>query len=152
MQTKKVRKDLELFDPGNKRIWMYWHQGWDSAPELVKFCMLTWIYHNDDWSVELLSQYNLNDFITLPNYCADHDVALPALSDIIRIYLLEKYGGVWADATTWCSRPLSDWVNVAVTPSGFFAYDKPAPDRPIASWFLVAPDCAARISLISHAG
>jgi Capsular polysaccharide synthesis protein len=34
-----------------------------------------------------------------------------ALSDCIRIELLRRYGGAWADVTTYCLKPLDDWLS-----------------------------------------
>lgn len=120
----------------NKDIWLYWHQGWEGAPILVTKCAETWA-QNKGWRIHFLSRDSLNAFIKLPIYVKG-DFALPALSDIIRIYLLHQYGGVWADATTFCMRPLDEWIEEATSPTGFFAYAKPAQGRPLSSWFLAA--------------
>lgn len=60
-----------------------------------------------------------------------------ALSDQIRLELLHRYGGVWADATTICAKPLDEWLPAAM-PEGFFAFARPGPDRMISTWFLAA--------------
>jgi hypothetical protein len=65
------------------------------------------------------------------------DLPFPALSDVVRVDLLRRHGGIWVDATTYCLRPLSDWIDRA-TATGFFAFNQPAPDRMIASWFFAA--------------
>ena len=38
-------------------------------------------------------------------------------SDLIRFYLLERYGGIWVDCSTFMTAPL-DWL-----PEGFFCYN-----------------------------
>jgi hypothetical protein len=60
-----------------------------------------------------------------------------AFADQIRIELLHAHGGVWADATAMCARPLDDWLPERMG-TGFFAFERPTPDRLIASWFLAA--------------
>lgn len=60
-----------------------------------------------------------------------------ALSDIVRIALLARHGGVWADATVLCLRPLDEWLPACLG-SGFFGFARPKPDRLIASWFLAS--------------
>jgi hypothetical protein len=60
-----------------------------------------------------------------------------AFADQIRIELLHAHGGVWADATAMCALPLDDWLPQRME-SGFFAFERPTPDRMIASWFLAA--------------
>lgn len=65
---------------------------------------------------------------------------VPALSDRIRIALLRQHGGVWADATAMCARPLDEWLPDRLS-TGFFAFERPGPFRMLASWFLAAaPD------------
>ena len=44
-----------------------------------------------------------------------------AESDLLRLYLLNKYGGVWVDSTNLCRRPLNDWLPSAAS-QGFFAF------------------------------
>jgi hypothetical protein len=64
-----------------------------------------------------------------------------ALSDILRINLLAQHGGVWADATCFCCRPLDDWIDDHAK-AGFFAFYGPGRDRLFDSWFLAAGrDC-----------
>jgi len=60
-----------------------------------------------------------------------------ALSDIIRILLLKKYGGVWIDSTVFCNNPLESRLPDYLT-NPFFAFSKPGPDRLIATWFIAA--------------
>lgn len=67
----------------------------------------------------------------------EKNIPLEALSDVVRVELLARFGGVWADSTTYCLRPLDDWVDGAAC-SGFFAFDKPGPDRMLSTWFLAA--------------
>jgi hypothetical protein len=55
-----------------------------------------------------------------------------------RTRLLLEGGGVRVDASLFPVRPFDDWLGEALTESGFFAFERPGPDRPISSWFLVA--------------
>ena len=68
-------------------------------------------------------------------------------SNLIRLQLLAEYGGVWADATTLCMRPLDDWIDDCVA-SGFFAFYKPARERIMANWFMAcSKECPLVIKL-----
>lgn len=125
-----------------KKLFMYWHQGWNGAPDIVKRCAATWQKHNPGWDINLLDAKTITGKVKLPPAAKTLNLPLPALSDVIRISLLKQYGGVWADATLWCVRPLDDWIDSVSANTGFFAYDKPGPNRPISSWFLAAGrDC-----------
>lgn len=64
-------------------------------------------------------------------------ISFQASSDLLRLELLHCYGGVWVDATTICTRSLDEWLPEVLT-SGFFAYNRPGPDRLLSTWFLAA--------------
>jgi hypothetical protein len=122
-----------------KQIWIYWHDGWARAPYLQQQCLNSWVRKNPGWKLHAVDAASLKNFIEPPDYAAQLQTrSLSALSDVVRIHLLAAHGGVWADATTFCMRGLDDWLDGVLRPSGFFAYDKPAPGRPVASWFLAA--------------
>ncbi len=141
--TPKTLHHVSTQEPGDnnqipKILFMYWDQGWANAPDIVKRCAATWQRHNPAWDIFFLDSASVSQKVKLPPAVKALNLPLPALSDVIRICLLKKYGGVWADATLWCARPLDDWIETVCRPSGFFAYEKPGPGRPISSWFLAA--------------
>jgi hypothetical protein len=134
------RAEKPIFDETFPRqLWMYWHQGWNNAPPLVQKCAESWLKRNPSWKVHYSTAESLHEFVTIPEfYFKRLSLPLPALSDVIRIHLLSKYGGVWADASTWSVQPLDQWLPQALMSSGFFAYALPAPDRPISTWLIAA--------------
>jgi hypothetical protein len=121
-----------------KKIWLLWLQGLDGAPEMIKNCYTSWVKQNSDWEIILLTEENLDKYCPLeiqPLLEADN-ITKQALSDIIRINLLATQGGVWADATCFCTRPLDDWLP-DYSKSGFFAFASPeGSPTAISSWFL----------------
>jgi hypothetical protein len=121
-------------------IWMLWLQGWDAAPELSQACAQTWRRCNPGWTLRLLAAEDLPSLIgddAGMRTIADKQLPPDAFSDVVRMALLLRYGGVWADATTYCLRPLDDWL-APMLGWGFFAFTNFDPDRMIASWFLAA--------------
>ena len=120
-------------------IWSLWLQGWENAPDLVHACGASWWHHNRDWNIHYVTRDSLGEFIELGSLDRILEKNLPgdALSDVIRLALLRRYGGVWVDSTAYCLRPLDEWLHQA-TPTGFFAFNRPGPDRMLSSWFLVA--------------
>ena len=122
-----------------RTIWCLWLQGWAHAPDLVKACAASWRRHNPDWSLRLLSRDTLEGYLDpLPQpAAAAGPVPVEALSDVVRIELLHRFGGIWADSTVYCLRPLDHWIDQAM-PSGFFAFNRPMPDVMLSSWFLAA--------------
>ena len=121
-----------------KQIFILWFQGFDMAPDVVKTCVKSWKYYNPDWKIVLLDANTLNQYMDIDKYITDDTgkkFTKTALSDIIRCTLLKVYGGVWVDATTFCNKPLNDWLPQYST-EGFFAFSTPGPDRLLSSWFL----------------
>jgi hypothetical protein len=119
-----------------KRIWFYWHQGLNNAPDLVQKCYRSWHVRNPRWEVTDLSFSNL--FQHLDH--ADFSILATrpqAFSDLVRINLLSRYGGVWVDASCFCIRPLDEWIHRYAC-GGFFAFRNPGPDRLLSSWFLAS--------------
>ena len=124
-----------------KTIWMLWLQGWDEAPAIVQACHASWQRKNPGWDIQALDLETLQHALpkeTLNRIFAT-DKAPEAISDQIRIELLGLHGGVWADASTLCVVPLDSWLYGHMA-SGFFAFERPIPERMIASWFLASTE------------
>lgn len=122
-----------------KVIWLLWLQGWSAAPDLIKSCAASWQLNNPDWTINFLSLEKIRQLDLGPDLSPFLDRTMPpeALSDLIRLELLAHYGGVWADSTVYCLRPLDEWLSLA-TCSGFFAFSRPGPHRMLSTWFLAA--------------
>jgi hypothetical protein len=103
----------------------------------VTKCLLSWKIRNPTWDIIELDDDNLNEYINIEEIVniKNKKITKTAYSDIIRILLLDKFGGCWCDATTFCNQPLDDWLYENIQ-SGFFAFDKPGEDRLLSSWFL----------------
>ena len=113
-----------------KKIFIYWGQKFNNAPKVVSKCLLSWKIRNPSWEIIELNDDNLNEYINLDEIIniKNKQITKTAYSDIIRIFLLDKFGGCWCDATTFCNQPLDDWLCKNIQ-SGFFAFDKPEKDR-----------------------
>lgn len=120
-------------------IWSCWFQGEANAPEIVRKCFSSWRTKNPGWEFRVLDAHNIKHYVDIDDYVdLNHQTMTAAsLSDLVRVLLLNEYGGVWVDATTWCNRPLDEWLEPAAS-SGFFAFEKPTPDRTLSSWFIAS--------------
>src|SRR5262245_11872479 len=95
-----------------KTVWCLWFQGLENAPDLVKACAASWRLHNPGWTIRFLSSETVDAY--LPSSAAQRamyrgKLPLEVLSNMVRIELLDRFGGVWADSTCYCLRPLDDW-------------------------------------------
>lgn len=124
-----------------KIIWTLWFQGFENAPLLVKKCMATWEKHNPNWTIRYLTNENLSQYMDIealiPGY-KNKEIPPESLSDVIRLTLLLKHGGVWVDSTLYCNEPLDKWLPQKMAESNFFAFSNPGPDRLLSTWFLAA--------------
>lgn len=124
--------------PVRRRVWMLWFQGEAEAPDMVRTCIASWRRLNPGWQVEVLDGDSLARWIEPPTLPAQ--ARLNHRANVVRLALLARHGGVWADATTLCLRPLDDWID-RTQACGFFAFARPQPARPVANWFIAArPD------------
>jgi hypothetical protein len=122
--------------PG-KTIWLLWLSGWhEDVPWISQQVAESWEFHNPTWNVELLTEENLHVFVDIPYLFKV--ASRQAKSDIIRLYLLDMHGGVWADATMLCMVSLDSWVYDALAPAGFWMYHGGAKSQYPASWFMVS--------------
>ena len=109
-----------------KIIWMCWFQGEDAPriPKLATECFKRWRDFNEDWQVNILTDDTIGNYI--PEYFEiiknSPSRKRPACSDLLRILLLSKYGGVWVDASVYPMQPLSDFYGNIVNNTGFFSY------------------------------
>ena len=98
----------------NKNIWICWFQGLENAPEIVKTCVNSVYEHMQGYNITLITQENLFDFISLPQFIIDKwkkgIISNTHLSDIVRTELLIKYGGLWMDATTYLTAPVPEYI------------------------------------------
>lgn len=116
-----------------KEIYILWLQGFENAPGVVQMCLRSWRFHNPDWNINIIDERNIGRLVRLSGYIGtgDNSIDNTKLSDIIRCILLFERGGVWVDATTFCNRPLVEWLPANIR-EGFFAFE----NGPLSSWFL----------------
>jgi hypothetical protein len=141
MNMDKINIDKMNMD---KNIFLLWLQGWDNARYLQKQVAESWEINNPEWEIHYIDINNIKNYVDDIDYLFDKNkqITFQAASDIIRLSLLKKYGGVWADATMLCMQPLDHWVFEAVEPEGIWMYHGHGADlsKEIgpASWFIVS--------------
>lgn len=86
-------------------IWVCWFQGEERMPETIKKCHESLHRNKGNHKVILISNDNITDYVALPDWIIrKHEqgvISNPHFSDIIRCYLLWKYGGIWIDAAVF---------------------------------------------------
>src|SRR5262249_27044921 len=46
LRRQKSQSPQRLFTALPRKIWMYWHQGWERAPFVVRECLKSWMLRN----------------------------------------------------------------------------------------------------------
>lgn len=91
-------------------IWCYWSQGIDNIPHFHRQCL-------KNWNNKISNKYKINvidkdKFLNMQNELKEDFFSFftyQQQSDMVRIYLLYNYGGIWIDITTILMRDL-DWI------------------------------------------
>lgn len=135
----------------NKTIWMCWFQGEKSPkiPELNRECIERWKNLNKDWEVNIISFKNVKFYV--PDFFdilenSPYRVRLSHKSDLLRLLLLERYGGAWVDASLYPITGMNDIAKDYLNEEDFFAYRymprliNDAGPKEIASFFLLSPN------------
>ncbi len=108
--AKFTPNHIDQVDERSLPVWIFWYQGLDYMPDIVKMCYKSVCNNSDGRPIHLLTKDNLADYIELPDYImtkVEHGcVTLTHLSDIIRVSLLYRYGGHWVDSTIFTTSPL----------------------------------------------
>ena len=105
-----------------KIIWTCWWQGEENLPPVVKRCFESIRRYCPDFELRIITADNIQNYIELPDYIMQKHkqgyIQRAHLADITRLALLEKYGGIWMDATIYLTAPLPK----IITEAPFFAY------------------------------
>jgi hypothetical protein len=107
-------KTKEFFEENNdknmipKKIWTFWN---GEIPNVVNKCINTWKKYNPEYKITLLNKENLSQYLPELDISNMKNIDSDArLSDIIRLNILAKEGGIWSDASIICLQPF-DWIN-----------------------------------------
>jgi len=118
----------------NKTIWINWFQGWDNAPEITSYCVESWRKYNPDWKIILLDNDSYSKYTDFQNLLPGLETNNISKSDIMRLSILNRHGGVWADSTLFCNKPLDSWLEIKDS----FIFTRG--DRIMDNWFMAADD------------
>ena len=128
---------------------MYWAQGESDSemPLLNRLCIERWkLLNQNNWEIHIITNANAKDFIPEFNaYLSTENKTHAAKSDLLRLLLLFRFGGVWVDCSVYPTLPLDYFIhNIVTNNQPFFAYrfspvwlDNQRGHRITTSWFIV---------------
>lgn len=99
-------------------IWVFWAQGEDNMPPIVRACYMQLCANNKVGGVKLLDLKNIGQYVSLPDWLFDKlregKLLYAHFSDILRHSLIAKYGGLWIDATCWTVGSIPDELKQSI--------------------------------------
>lgn len=119
LDTYKFSKEVE---EGNKEysnnIWICWFQGLENAPVIVKTCVNSIKRYSGGHNVVILTEDNYKDYVDIPEIIEQRRklgiISRTAFSDILRMSLLAKHGGMWLDSTFFATGDISNYFDLPV--------------------------------------
>jgi hypothetical protein len=86
-------------------VWTYWE---GESSHVVAACFKSWELHLKGFSLIQVTPSNLSHY--LPEFpVLDSGIPAQKVSNLVRLMLLEKYGGIWMDASVVVAKSI-DWV------------------------------------------
>jgi hypothetical protein len=97
-------------------VWICWFQGIENAPRIVKSCIrsVNKLFHNRN--VVVINKDNFKEYVNIPEVIIQKwelgKITNAHFSDILRAFLLYRYGGLWIDSTVLCTSPdIPDYID-----------------------------------------
>ena len=143
---KEIEKETSqnLHQERSKKVWVFWMQGIDNAPPLVKRCYKSLQSNLTDREIILITEKNMHDYVAFPDFIMEKlkkgVITYTHFSDLLRVELLIRYGGTWIDSTVFCS---GKNIPKYMLDSDFFLFQKLKPGSDgnvirISSWFMTS--------------
>ncbi|MGN0437498.1 MAG: capsular polysaccharide synthesis protein [Lachnospiraceae bacterium] len=97
-------------------IWMCWWQGIENAPEIVKKCIDSVRQNAGTHRLIVITEDNYKEYANIPQWFIDKRnagiISKTHFADLLRLTLLAEHGGMWLDATFFCtSQVIEDYFN-----------------------------------------
>ena len=110
---------LPASDPDlENKIWMCWWQGEENAPEIVRACIDSVRRNAGGHEVIVVTDENLSKYADIPDWVLEkvHSGVMSRthLSDLLRLSLLAEHGGLWLDATFFCTGALNGYLKLPI--------------------------------------
>ncbi len=108
--------DANAKNKNSNTIWALWFQG-DSEevqPEAVRMCFNRMKRNCGSHPVKVLTKDNYLNYVDIPGYIMDKvasgQISYTHFSDLIRMCLLLKHGGMWIDATILTTKKIPEGI------------------------------------------
>lgn len=91
-------------------IWVCWWQGEEAMPDIVRVCYASLNKHAGGHPVVLVTENNYREYADMPEFLIarlrNHEISITHFSDVLRMNLLKRHGGIWVDSTIYFTRDI----------------------------------------------
>lgn len=109
---------LAVHDAGtpdeNAPIWIFWWQGREKAPYIIRSCMEHVCKNAGSHPVRVVDESNYLKYASIPDHIMEKfaagKISVTHLSDYLRVELLSRYGGLWIDGSVFVQRQIPESV------------------------------------------
>lgn len=95
-----------------KIIWTFWNT--EELPEIIEKCIESWKVQNKNYEIIILNPKNLDKYLgdgaTMNLLQWKFNDCHQKFSDLVRLNILAKYGGVWMDASIVCYQNIDNVI------------------------------------------
>lgn len=133
----KPKKNLNT----EKIIWQYWGQGLEAKklPDVVKASFNSVDLNKNGYTVIRLDDKTIHEYLELPDFVWDklgkNNFRHVLFSDLLRLALLNAYGGIWIDATIMLCAP----IPTELLTQDFFVFQRDPNATNKTNWYEFSP-------------
>lgn len=117
------------FGEDQQNIFVFWWDGFDKAPEIVKTCLKSIKKTFSKFKIIEIDQYNYSKYSDIDPMILERfnegSITIQTFSDILRFNLLKSNGGLWIDSTVLVLNLNENQIIDKIRKDGFFSiYEK----------------------------
>ena len=108
--TSNIFSDISSFENNmeyKKNIFCYWDSGRTNLTDVMNISLRVVEKINPDYNFIFLDDENINNYFPYKNEIYEKstiELTSQLFSDLLRIYLISKYGGIWIDCSVFFSK------------------------------------------------
>lgn len=119
----------------NNNIWIFWWQGVENAPDIIRRCIGSIKAHAIGYRVFIVDKNNYMKYASVPTHILDklnnNAISITHFSDYYRMALLAAHGGIWIDSSIYAM----NYFNEELLQKPLFTIRNPKKDKQnISNW------------------
>ncbi len=114
-----ISENIKEYHPGIKPekqvIWIFWWQGENQAPDIVKRCIASIRRNTQGMHICVIDAKNYQEYVSVPAHIVkkldEGIISFTHFSDYYRMALLATHGGIWIDASIYMKDRLPSQIH-----------------------------------------